>query len=67
MAFFFENIGFWFAVGLVFMGSWLLVTRVFGAQSVHASPIGFDLQLYKDQLTDLDKDASKGLLLPAET
>ena len=48
------------------MGSWLLVTRAFGAQSVDTSPIGFDLQLYKDQLTDLDKDASKGLLLPAE-
>jgi cytochrome c-type biogenesis protein CcmH len=66
VAFFFENIGFWFAVGLIFMGSWLLVTRAFGAQSVDTSPIGFDLQLYKDQLTDLDKDASKGLLLPAE-
>ena len=66
MAFFLENIGFWFAVGLIFMGSWLLATRAFGAQSVDTSPIGFDLQLYKDQLTDLDKDASKGLLLPAE-
>ncbi len=58
---------FWIAAALLTLGSSLVVlVPLAGRTPRYAAPREHELEVYRDQLAELDRDAARGLIQPAE-
>jgi cytochrome c-type biogenesis protein CcmH len=62
-----RNMLFWVIAAILTLGASLAVLLPLAASSKSASSTGdHDLEVYRDQLSELDRDAARGLIQPAE-
>ena len=58
---------FWFVAALLTLGASLAVLVPLASRTKSAAADGdHDLEVYRDQLTELDRDAARGLIQPSE-